>query len=91
MLATLNHAFNPNKRGSMIPAPIKIGKNVWIGANVTVVPEVCIGNGAIVAAGSVVTKDVPVRAFRKKQQLWIVVNMLLLRIILASLLHGIRD
>jgi acetyltransferase-like isoleucine patch superfamily enzyme len=59
VLATLNHDFNPNKRSSMVPAPIKIGKNVWIGANVTVVPGVCIGNGAIIAAGSVVTKDVP--------------------------------
>ncbi|MCR3761577.1 sugar O-acetyltransferase [Clostridium felsineum] len=59
VLATLNHDFNPNNRGSMVPAPIKIGKNVWIGSNATVVPGVCIGNGSIVAAGSVVTKDVP--------------------------------
>lgn len=59
VLATLNHDFDPNKRGNMLPAPIRIGENVWIGANVTVVPGVCIGNGAVVAAGSVVTKDVP--------------------------------
>ena len=59
VLATLNHNFDPNKRGNMVPAPIKIGKNVWIGANATVLPGVSIGNGAIVAAASVVTKDVP--------------------------------
>jgi len=59
VIATLNHNFHSDKRGNMLPAPVKIGKNVWIGANVTVVPGVCIGNGAIVAAGSVVTKDVP--------------------------------
>lgn len=59
VITTLNHNFDPNKRGNMVPAPVKIGKNVWIGANVTVVPGVCIGNGTVVAAGSVVTKDVP--------------------------------
>lgn len=59
VLATLNHDINPNKRGNIHPAPIVIGKNVWIGANATVVPGVSIGDGAIVAAGAVVTKDVP--------------------------------
>jgi acetyltransferase-like isoleucine patch superfamily enzyme len=34
------------------------GKNVWIGANATVLAGVTIGNGAVVAAGAVVTKDV---------------------------------
>ena len=59
VIATLNHNVDPNKRGNMTPASVKIGKNVWLGANVTVIPGICIGNGAIVAAGSVVTKDVP--------------------------------
>lgn len=59
VLATLNHDFDPENRGTMHPAPIKIGKNVWIGANATVVPGVTIGDGSIVAAGAVVTKDVP--------------------------------
>lgn len=36
-----------------------IGPRVWVGANSTIVPGVRIGEGAIVAAGSVVTKDVP--------------------------------
>ena len=39
-------------------APIHIGKNVWIGANATVLAGVNIGDGAVVAAGAVVTKDV---------------------------------
>ncbi|WP_209345057.1 sugar O-acetyltransferase [Flavonifractor sp. AGMB03687] len=59
VLATLNHAMDPEDRATMIPAPIHIGKRVWIGANATVLPGVTIGDGAIVAAGAVVTKDVP--------------------------------
>ena len=59
VLATLNHAKSPKDRSSMIPAPIRIGKNVWIGSNATVLPGVTIGDGAIVAAGAVVAKDVP--------------------------------
>ncbi|CAM4276977.1 DapH/DapD/GlmU-related protein [Acinetobacter pragensis] len=58
VLATLNHDLNPNNRGTVIPAPIKLGKNVWIGANVTVLSGVTIHDGAVVAAGAVVTKDV---------------------------------
>ncbi len=46
----------------MVPAPIRIGRQVWIGATVTVVPGVTIGDGAIVGAGAVVTKDVPANA-----------------------------
>jgi acetyltransferase-like isoleucine patch superfamily enzyme len=59
VLATLNHDIDPRKRGTMHPAPIVIGKNVWIGANATVLPGVTIGEGAVIAAGAVVTKDVP--------------------------------
>lgn len=40
-------------------ASIVVGNDVWIGANVIVVPKVTIGDGAIIGAGSVVTKDVP--------------------------------
>lgn len=42
----------------MTYAPIHIGKNVWIGANTTVLHGVTIGDGAVVAAGAVATKDV---------------------------------
>lgn len=59
VLATLNHSLSPEKRANTVPAPIRIGKKVWIGSNVTVLPGVTIGDGAVVAAGAVVTKDVP--------------------------------
>jgi len=59
VLATLNHDINPIKRSDMYPEPIFIGTNVWIGANATILPSVTIGDGSIVAAGAVVTKNVP--------------------------------
>lgn len=59
VLATINHDFNPEKRGDMVPSPIVIGKNVWIGANATILPGITVGDNSIIAAGSVVTKDVP--------------------------------
>lgn len=59
VLATLNHDSLPKKRCNMIPAPIHIGNDVWIGAHATILAGVTIGDGAIIAAGAVVTKDVP--------------------------------
>ncbi|WP_166820780.1 DapH/DapD/GlmU-related protein [Brevibacterium limosum] len=62
VLATLNHEMEPDRRADMHPAPIDIGRNVWIGSNVTVLPGITIGDDAVVAAASVVTRDVPARA-----------------------------
>jgi acetyltransferase-like isoleucine patch superfamily enzyme len=45
----------------MHPAPVVLGRNVWLGANVTVLPGVTIGDDAVVGAGSVVTRNVPAR------------------------------
>ena len=59
VIATLNHDLAPDKRANMIPAPVKIGNNVWIGAHATILAGVTIGDNAVVAAGAVVTKDVP--------------------------------
>ncbi len=58
VIATLNHDLTPGKRKDMLPKPVKIGKNVWIGAHATILPGVTIGNHAVIAAGAVVTKDV---------------------------------
>lgn len=62
VLATLNHGFAPDSRKDLYPAPITIGRNVWIGANSTVLPGVTVGDNSIIAAGAVVTKDVPENA-----------------------------
>ena len=61
-LATLNHGLDPAERHDLFPAPIKIGKNVWLGAGVTVLAGVSIGDDAVVAAGAVVNRDVPAGA-----------------------------
>lgn len=47
------------RQGSTKPNPVIIGDDVWIGARVTILPGVHIGNGSVIGAGAVVTKDVP--------------------------------
>lgn len=59
VLATINHDYNPKKRGMMYLKPIVLEENSWIGSNATILPGITIGENSIVAAGSVVTKDVP--------------------------------
>lgn len=43
--------------------PVKVGKDCWFGANVVVCPGVTIGDGCVIGAGSVVTKDIPALSF----------------------------
>lgn len=59
VLATVNHDLNPANNRKNHYAPVKIGNHVWIGSNATILPGVTIGDWAVVAAGAVVTKDVP--------------------------------
>ena len=58
-LLTESHPIDPKERHSLVPKPIHIKKNAWIGANATILQGVTIGENAIVAAGSIVSKDVP--------------------------------
>lgn len=58
VFATLNHGIAPEDRMHTYPAPIVLGKNVWIGSNATILQGVTIGDNAIIGAGAVVTRDV---------------------------------
>ena len=58
VFATLNHDLNPERRQICIPKSIRVGRNVWIGSNSTILSGVKIGDNAVVAAGAVVSKDV---------------------------------
>lgn len=58
-IATLNHGLSLEKRNTTYSSPVEIGGNVWIGSNATILPGVTIGDNSVVAAGAVVTKDVP--------------------------------
>lgn len=59
-IITTGHPLDPvQRRAVTIGKPIRIEKNVWIAAGVTIIGGVTIGENSVVAAGSVVTKDVP--------------------------------
>lgn len=60
-VATAGHPILPKLReqGYQYNAPVRIGKNCWIGAGVIIVPGVTIGDNVVVGAGSIVTKDLP--------------------------------
>ena len=62
VLATINHGMLPNERSDNHPSPIHIGNGVWIGSHVTILPGVTVGDHAVIAAGAVVTHDVPANA-----------------------------
>ncbi len=59
VFATLNHGLAPEDRAFTYPAPIVLERNVWVGSNATILQGVTIGENAVVAAGAVVTRDVP--------------------------------
>jgi len=63
VIYTSNHNFRSTKGipydDTVVNKPVSIGDFVWMGANVSIVPGVTIGEGAIVGMGAVVTKDVP--------------------------------
>lgn len=58
---TAAHPLSPGQRlaGACWASPVVIGKNVWIGGSVIILPGVTVGDNAVIGAGSVVTKDVP--------------------------------
>lgn len=61
VLATAGHPIEPElrRKQAQFNIPIKIEDNVWIGANVSVLPGISIGKNSVIGAGSVVTKDIP--------------------------------
>lgn len=61
LITTVNHPITPmgRRRHLGIAKPVVIGNDVWIGGNVTILPGVRIGNNVVIAAGAVVTKDIP--------------------------------
>lgn len=61
VLATINHDLDPEENRKNHYAPITIGSHVWIGSNSTILPGVTLGDWSVVAAGAVVTRDVPPR------------------------------
>lgn len=60
-IATGGHPIHPGLRQQSYQynAPVRIGKNCWIGSGVIIVPGVTIGDNVVIGAGSVVTKDIP--------------------------------
>ena len=61
VLATAGHPIRPELREQAYQynAPVRVGRNCWLGAGVVVVPGVTIGDNVVVGAGSVVTRDLP--------------------------------
>ncbi|RNI31388.1 sugar O-acetyltransferase [Rufibacter latericius] len=58
-LLTEGHPIPPGSRRSLVSKPIHIKENAWIGAGATILPGVTIGENSVVAAGAVVSRDVP--------------------------------
>ena len=54
-----NHPVEVSERKTLVPDAVVIKRNAWIGAGATILPEVTVGENSVVAAGAIVTKDVP--------------------------------
>jgi len=71
VFATLNHGLPPEERQTTYPAPIVLGRNVWVGSNATILPGVTIGDNAVVGAGGKgkhnlrFRQDNPAKKFRR--------------------------
>lgn len=61
VIATLNHHMDVDRRGGMVPKPVRLGSDVWVGSGAILLPGITVGDGAVVAAGAVVTTDVAPR------------------------------
>ena len=61
LITTVGHPLSAKKRRNEMgqASEIRIGNDVWLGGNVTVLPGITIGNNVVVGAGAVVTKDIP--------------------------------
>lgn len=58
-IITESHPLNPAERKALLVKPVVIKRNAWIGAGATILSGVTVGENAVVAAGAVVSKDVP--------------------------------
>ncbi|MGN7454419.1 sugar O-acetyltransferase [Paenibacillus pasadenensis] len=60
-VATAGHPIVPHLREqvSQFNLPVRIGRNVWVGAGAVILPGVAIGDNTVIGAGSIVTKDIP--------------------------------
>lgn len=64
IILTASHSFERTdvpmiQQQDLPPQPVVIGNDVWIGTRAVILPGVRVGDGAVIAAGAVVTKDVP--------------------------------
>ena len=61
LITTVGHPLSPAGRRKHLGQmqPVNIGNDVWVGGNCTILPGVTIGSNVVIAAGAVVTKDVP--------------------------------
>ncbi len=62
VFATIDHGLMPEQRHDIFMDRIVLEENVWVGSHATILKGVRIGHDSVVAAGAVVTKDVPPRS-----------------------------